>query len=233
MNIEQDIKNSLHKKTLSREAKQNMWNAIEKEISTKKKRKPVFLLTSAAAAFAILFGSQTNIGQAGFSSIKDIFVPEKTVDISIEGTNEQTSSTLVADESSKYVLYIDEERYVSNKKDGATVITPKTPLGEGYPEVSMTIAEEANASPEETLESIKNNLMDAPNVLVDKVSEPLDATLVSVIEGNKWNSPVEKYYVFSNGKNGSFIVKQSYFLEASEGHGARMNEMLKEFKILK
>jgi RNA polymerase sigma factor (sigma-70 family) len=44
---------------------------------------------------------------------------------------------------------------------------------------------------------------------------------------------VVKYYLIDNGQGGTFVIEQHYFVEASEGHGARFDNMLKQFQVTK
>ncbi|MED4970575.1 RNA polymerase sigma factor [Parageobacillus toebii] len=51
--------------------------------------------------------------------------------------------------------------------------------------------------------------------------------------GRQWNDEVAKYYLVDNGQGGTFVIEQHYFVEASEGHGARFDNMLKQFQVTK
>jgi hypothetical protein len=64
------------------------------------------------------------------------------------------------------------------------------------------------------------------------VKEPVNGTLIYAATGQKWNDTVVQYYVVDNTKGGTFIIKEQYFMEASEGHGTRFYNMLKEFRIV-
>lgn len=234
MTLDEKIKETLHKKQLTNDMKQKMWKNIESEISVKKKHNKFTYFVSAAAAAAILFlGTQSNIGQAAFSNIRDLFAPEKTVHMTMEGTDEKINSALVEDDTTSFVIYIDKDRYKSVVENGVTKITPSVPLDDKYPNVSMTIKEVKNVKPEKAIDNMKKELKEFSTFRVEKVNSPIHSTMITASNGNEWDSVVVKYYILSNGKNGSFIIKQEYFLEASEGHGARMDQMVKEFKIIK
>lgn len=62
--------------------------------------------------------------------------------------------------------------------------------------------------------------------------EKTDVHLQQPAESNYIIYVDEERYEFVQGEEGSFIITQRYFLEASEGHGVRFDEMLKQFKIL-
>ena len=66
------------------------------------------------------------------------------------------------------------------------------------------------------------------------MTEPVEGYQLHGIQngGQKWDDEVVHAYVISNGKEGSFVITERYFLEAAEGHGARFYAMLQEFQIL-
>lgn len=99
----------------------------------------------------------------------------------------------------------------------------------------MDITQKIGVKPEDAVKEIQQEVNSKyPHVgEVEQVNTPVVGYRLRADQGNKkWNDEVVVYYVFSNKQNGSFIIKQKYFLEASEGHGVRFDNMLKEFKII-
>lgn len=213
--------------------KGEIWMEIEKRtIGRKKKSVSVFKWgMPLAASLMLIFGANTEAGKAFVKDIKSIFAPERTVEVEVEGTKETKKVNLAVNESASYVIYVDEETYVRKQEGTKDRIEPKT-KAEGYPEVSMVIEEIRDQKPEALIEKIRK---EAGSFIVQdgKTDYPLVSHNIRILKGNEWDSPVENYYFFDNGKSGVILVKQSYFLEASEGHGARMDEMLKSFEIVK
>ncbi len=219
--------------------KEEIWNKIEFEIKqsdrknkkqTLKKRYAV-LITVAAAVF-LLFGTEAGTGYALIDKVKQLFVPEKKVPLPIEGTEEETDVTLK--ESADYVIYVDEEHYRYEEKAGYDLIVPKVDLPERYPEVSMEIRQITDKKPDEVLKDVQAELKKSFPELKnpEKVTTPIQGWMLKGIAGVEWNSPVTKTFIVSNGQAGSFVIKQTYFLEASEGHAVRFDNMLKEFKLI-
>lgn len=225
------------------ELKDMVWNNLEKELNLNvmkkapvKPRKNKILIFakygSIAAALTIVLGLNTQYGQATVGKIKDLFVPNKVVKQQLEGMEEQGNMGL-KEGSMKYIIYIDEERYTLEHLEGKDKITAKS-MPENAPEVFMEIQQIKDKTPEVIALEIEKDL--TPNYIKVEnrgtINEPIKSTLVYANNGTKWNSAIVKYYLVDNTKGGTFIIKQQFFLEAEEGHGARLNNMLKEFKII-
>ncbi|MFC6333576.1 hypothetical protein ACFP56_13185 [Paenibacillus septentrionalis] len=246
--FEESMKHSLEKHTDSMlKHKEDIWKNIEEELfmtqpsrkTTHTKRKGGlgkrigWIISVAAAASIIGVFTTTNTGQAFVEQIKQYFEPKKQVQEDIEGMPEEKEIVL-QDTKSGYVIYIDEERYKLVEEANRDVIVTKEPLGDIYPEVSMSIEQAENEKPEDAAARLQQQLTEQYATVKEpeSVTDPLTATMLSAIDGNEWDSPVERIYILSNERGGSFIITQKYFLEASEGHGARFHHMLKQFTIV-
>lgn len=225
------------------ELKDMVWSNIEKElnlnVSIKEQIKPkknkilsFAKYGSIAAAVVIVLGLNTQYGQATVGKIKDLFIPNKVVKQQLEGTEEQGNMSL-KEGSMKYIIYIDEERYALAHLEGKDRITAKS-MPQNAPEVFMEISQVKDKSPKIIASELQNELMSSYVKVENRgtVNDPIKATLVYANSGVEWNSAIIKYYLIDNTKGGTFIIKQQFFLEAEEGHGARLNNMLKEFKIV-
>jgi len=175
-------------------------------------------------------------GERGLAVVKQftsLFAPEKVIVQEIEGEKERTEVQLNEGSHAEYVMYIDESRYTMKRGEDADVITTIEPLPDHYPEVSMEIRQIDSVSPDQYVldmtEELKQEFPDLQGP--EFVTEPVEGyQLHGISSGQDWDSPVIHVYIISNGKSGSFVITQRYFLEAAEGHGARFNEMLKEFQ---
>ena len=242
--LDKQIKKEIfdHTEETSSTLKDEIWNHIDQELfqsksrrdkKVKKKSKVIPIVIAAAAGVMILFSTQTESGSAFIKQIKDIFVPEKEIIQSIEGSEEETDVNLQEGKDSEYIIYIDEERYKLVKGEESDVITTKEPLEERYPEVSMEIKQYKDVSPDTMISTLKTELAsEYTKVTAESVTEPLDGFKLHGISGSEWDSPVTNVYVIDNLNGGSFIITEKYFLEAAEGHGARFYAMLQEFEII-
>lgn len=204
----------------------------------------------AAAAVAVAVFLSLPTGTALMKDIKHWFAPEKKIEISIEGQTEETNQKLhqggqaqgdqnggheeAKDKTSEYIIYYDQERYKLVEGQKEDVITTLEPLPERYPEVSLTIAQFPDTAPSELAteleQKIKREYANAQPL--QQVTAPVTGYRLHALNGHEWNSEVTTVYVISNGKQGSFVLTEKYFLEAAEGHGARFEQMLKEFRVL-
>lgn len=225
------------------ELKNMVWNNIEKELSLDMKKKEniknkrnkissFIKYGSMAAALALAIGLNTEYGQAAVDKIKELFVPNKVVKQQIEGMDED-SNVALKEGSSKYIIYIDEERYTMEKVAGKDRIAAKI-KGENTPEVFMEINQVEGKKPDAVASEIEEELKRKYQKVENRgeVDYPLKATLIYANSGMNYNSTVIRYYLVDNTKGGTFVIKQQLFVEAEEGHGARMDNMLKEFKVI-
>ncbi|MFD1927917.1 hypothetical protein ACFSFY_07595 [Sporosarcina siberiensis] len=205
-----------------------------KKVNKKKKNRVIPIIATAAAAIAIAFSLQTEPGMAFVKGIKDMFVPEKEIIQNIEGTDEPTDVNLNEGKDSEYVIYIDETRYKMIPGENSDIVTTIEPLPEKFPEVTMEIKQVADEKPEDLVKKIEADLKtDFPELReIETVTEPVKGFLLHGLNGNNWDSVVVHLYVISNGKEGSYVIRENYFLEAAEGHGARFHHMLESFEIV-
>lgn len=223
--------------------KEDIWNHLDQELFLQKSRKEKHVkkkskfipITIAAAAVAIiLFSTQTDTGMAFIKQMKDMFVPEKQIIQSIEGNEEETNVSLQEGQDADYVIYMDEERYKFVEGENFDIITTNEPLEEKYPEVSMKIEQFKNISPEDMVATLETELASKYTKVTEteSVMEPVEGFKLHGISGSEWDSPVTNVYVVNNKHGGSFVITEKYFLEASEGHGARFYAMLQQFEII-
>src|SRR5699024_6198364 len=144
-----------------------------------------------------------------------------------------------------YVIYIDEDRYRMEEIDGVERVVPKEPLGDNYPEVYMEISERSEVGKDEIRTEIEKQLNEDGVSLInqEEVSEPLKATMLYALESEyvqdgeiinlEWDAIVHRYYVMTVEDDRAFVIKQQFFTEAEEGHGARFDAMLASFEIIR
>ncbi|MFC4023429.1 hypothetical protein ACFOUV_06270 [Oceanobacillus longus] len=237
--------------------KNETWNRIDIELFSstpdiekkrKRKRKGFAIAgMSIAAIIAILvFGMNTEPGQAMFHGLKDMFIEEKQEEIELEGEKEDTNVQLETNEELRYVIYIDEDRYKMIEGETSDRIETLDPLPEQFPEVYMEITRVEDATTEEVVEAIKqeiNNDKDMEFRREESVTEPIEAEMIQGMgleytnefgkTGHQWDTPIHRYYVTDEDEGQVFVIKQVYFLEAAEGHGARFHYMLESFQVVK
>jgi hypothetical protein len=187
---------------------------------------------SIAAAVAVVIGANTQYGQAAVGKIKELFVPNKVVKQEIEGMPSENNMAL-KESSMKYIIYIDEEIYIMQNLEGKDKIFPKNKAA-NVPEVFMEIQQVKDKKPEVVAAEVEKELKGKFKTVKSEgiVKDPLSGILLRANNGTKWNDTVVQYYLVDNTKGGTFVIKEQYFMEASEGHGARFYHMLKEFRVV-
>lgn len=231
--------------------KEPTWKNIQDELFPSQIKNPrkrrvgrlVAILSMAVITAVIWAGLTTTTGKALIQNLKDMFVPEKDIELRIEGGKEETHVELETNESLRYVIYVDKSRYKLIEGEASDKIVPNPALDDQYPEVSMEIIQK-EVEEVEVIQDIKRELDDLDMELTDeeKIDTPFAGTKISAIgksytnehgkTGTQWDTPVHRYYVTTKRSGQVFIVKQIYFLEAAEGHGARFNAMLETFEVV-
>lgn len=226
------IKGQIQEERRHTEAAGELYSARRKQ---KSKRKRWIIPAVAAASILIVMSLPTAPVQALVEQVREWFAPEKTVETEIEGMPSTSVDTLHEGTDQEYVIYFDTTMYKMIQEEGMDKIVLADPPGEPYPEVSMEIyqvamlPEDAAADIEATLEKDYSKVHAA-----EAIETPVTGWEVRAVGGtggSEWNDPIVRYYVFDNEKGGSFIVKQNYFMEAAEGFGSRLQQMMLEFHI--
>ncbi|MBK5240316.1 MAG: hypothetical protein JJD95_03770 [Clostridium sp.] len=223
--------------------KDMVWNNIQRELNLdalkeenmKPKKSRISIITkygSMAAAVAIILSLNTQLGQAAVGKIKDLFVPNKSITQQLEGTQQQSNVSL-EESPMKYIIYVDEEIYTMQHLEGIDKITANT-KAENAPEVFMEIQQIKDKKPEIIASELQKELTEKYGKVYNNgtVNNPVKGILIYANSGSEWNSQIVKYYLVDNTKGGTFVIKQQLFLEAFEGHGVRLDNMLKDFKII-
>ncbi len=246
-NFDKRVKEELHVRTEKhiQKMKGEIWNELEQELFTnnkgesnklkKRKKGKAIVWLIASAALLLMLSLQSETGQALKSEIKDLFIPEKEVIQNIEGNDEKIEVQLNEGSDSEYVIYVDEERYKLTKGEESDMISSIIPPPENFPAVTMEIKQVVDEKPENLVKKIEAELKkEYPELrAIEEVTEPVTGYLLHGADGHEPESNIVHTYVISNGKEGSFVIMQKYFLLAAEGHGARFHRMLETFEIVK
>ncbi len=228
---------SLHDETLKRiiDNIQKIENgdrkiSVEKRIKSTTKR--LIAIATIAALFMIIFMGSTGPGQAALVRIRQWFEPEKILVEEIEGMPEDIDGKLQESEMG-YVLYYDQERYRVETIEGVDRIVPIM-QAENYPDVFMEIRQIKDQSPKVLATEWESNMREVYTTVENKglITSPIPSLLVYANQGTKWDDVVVRVYFIDNTQGGTFVVTQQFFIEAEEGHGVRLDNILKEFVVI-
>ncbi len=204
----------------------------KKMVKRKNWLRGILAVGTIAAMLFVVFFFTTPSGRAAVDKIKEMFVPEKKIIEEIEGTKEENNAVL-QEGSVGYVIYFDQERYKMDKNQEWDRILPKVDMGD-LPEVYMEIRQIKGKTPDQLQGELEQQLnkeySDVKNY--GQVQNPIKGIAIRALDGKQWNSTLVKYYLVDDTQGGSFVIKQKFFLEAEEGHGARFDNMLEEFRII-
>jgi len=158
----------------------------------------------------------------------DQLEPTKTTILEIEGMEEELIYHLHVSSLYPYAIYLDEERYGLEEKEGKDYILPLT---ETDPEVFMAIWHLEGVEKAVLAEELAGELQEkyGEQPVQEQVENPLPALYLYSSGGQNWDDTVERYYLVSDFEDGVFVVWQKLFVEAVEGHGTRFDGILEDF----
>lgn len=149
---------------------------------------------------------------------------------SVEGEDEVIQMELVRGFDSLYSMYVDKERYQFGTEEKKDILKPIVSVPEGYPEVTMEILYIDDRDPDGVKEDFEKEY-DFP-LKERAVTSPVDALSFHGTSGTEPDSEVVTIYLM-DAFGGTLLIKEKYFLEAQEGHGARFEQMLETFQLNK
>ncbi|WP_301110046.1 hypothetical protein [Sporosarcina sp.] len=147
---------------------------------------------------------------------------------SVEGEEEVVTMDLVIGHNSLYSMYIDAERYQLDEEDKKDVLSPVVSVPDGYPEVKMEILYIEERNPDR----VKNDFEKEYDFSLEEeqVTEPVNSISLHGTSGTTPDSVVVTIYLL-DAFGGTLLIKETYFLEAQEGHGARFEQILKTLEL--
>lgn len=175
--------------------------------------------------------------------LEEMFEKEKEIEIELEGMKEMIPVELATNDEWRYVIYVEKDRYIFKRGETADRIELKEPL-EDLPEVAMEIRRLGDGiGVSEAIEQVKQEINndDLEIERNEDVTKPLEATAITALGeertehgkfGHQWDTPVHQYYVIASESGHVFVIKQMFFLEAAEGHGARFDQLLETFQVV-
>lgn len=151
--------------------------------------------------------------------------------IEIEGMEETINGVWHTGEGYKIAYDVDRFQY-SNKDDADTFIA-ENPDPAIYPYVYLSVKHLGEKSVSDYTKELSDQLS-KDDFQVELTTESsigkYEGTILTARAGSEWNSIIRKYYIIEDGTS-LYTLEAQYFLEASEGYGARIHAMLDTFKM--
>lgn len=167
----------------------------------------------------------------GFSATAKIrhFFESKEISQGLEGENYIVSVDPSVKEPENsipgYVIFIDSETFVSEKKDGVEKISAIA-----NPQAFMTISHTADTTVEACIDGVISNI--TSEILAKDLKTVENSLGVKYTTGFNFDDTVTTVFAVDDGKGGCFILKYEHTFEASEGFGARFAAMAKTFEVI-
>ena len=222
---------------------------MESAPGKKKNKTPHFRWIAAAIALVmILTFFQTAPGVAALEIVKEAVTsfietlfPPKDIPVNVEGETEvkyqeaggqepemQEDGTVVAP---GFAIYYDTELYTMSEENGVTYIRFAT--DNDLPPCEVEIKHISNVTPYNAAEAVRKEMADSwESVSEVRSLETREGLIFDFAAGMDWNSACGSVYFLSDGRDGCFQLTTRYFVEATEGHGARFSQMIQTFEVI-
>ncbi|MDO5844580.1 MAG: hypothetical protein Q4Q53_05500 [Methanocorpusculum sp.] len=175
----------------------------------------------------VCFMGFTEPGRALAASIWSMFAPEKPVEINIEGYTEDKKAILAPDTAEHYAFYYDETQFERVERDSADVLLARD-LDSDLPGVFLEIRRIESMS----AQALYEKALTPEAVDLGAVVLPITGYGMEIWRGQEWNSPVTILYWLDDGFGNAYEFTLHGFMEAYEGHMARMKQILTTFTII-
>jgi len=202
-------------------------------------------LAAACAALALGLFALTPPGAAAAAVLQESaaalwahLFPPKAVTVPLEGPEEILHHPQVEEPTQAhpgFTIYVDEQTYqVVEEETGDTVIRPLPdydPTASGLPPCQLRITHHPDLTPADALEHLRTQL-ETDVGATTSTTEPDHPQSLHASAGTAWDSVIADGWIVPDSRDGSFVLRADYFLEAAEGHGARLAAAAATFQVL-
>ena len=135
----------------------------------------------------------------------------------------------------RFRIYINREIYYSYEQAGVYIVCPwQEP--DGTLECRLEISHMADTTADEALERVRTSLTGLYAQIEDLSGPPNgwyqlkeEDRFLFASDGVGWDDAQREVWIQPDGEGGVFVLASSYFMEATEGHGARFADMMHTF----
>lgn len=143
--------------------------------------------------------------------------------------------TAAAEPEARFRIYINRESYYSYEEDGVYIIRPRQEP-EGTPPCRLEITHLPDTGVKQAALLVQERLAGEYEKVEELLEPPNGWFRVEVgqaylfaSDGAEWDDAQREVWIQPDGEDGAFVLESSYFLEATEGHGARFVDMMCNF----
>jgi hypothetical protein len=177
----------------------------------------------------------TKVSEAANSEIEDDNSDQAekptTLTIKIEGMEEKINGLWHTGDG--YEIVYDADRFEYSDKDGVDNFIADNSDPAIYPYVYLCINHLKDKSATDYVKKLSDTLSAngfKSEITTDATIGNYKGTILTAQAGSEWNSIIRNYYIIENGTS-IYVIEAQYFVEASEGYGARFEAMLNTFKM--
>lgn len=222
---------------------------MESAPGKRKNKTPRFRWIAAAIAFVmILTFFQTSSGVTALEIVKETvtsfieaLLPPKDIPVHVEGETEVKHQEAGGKEPEMqedgtvttpgFAIYYDTELYTMSEENEITYIRFVT--DNDLPPCEIEIKYIPHMAPSDAAEAIRTEMLESwDSVSEVRNLEARDGLIFDFAAGTNWDSACGAVYFLSDGRDGSFQLTTRYFVEATEGHGARFGQMVQTFEVI-
>ena len=216
----------------------------------KKKTKNIHIrwLAAAIALVMLLAFFQTAPGVAALEIVKeavtsfiDTLFPPKDIPVEVEGETEVIHQEAGGQEPEMqedgtvtvpgFAIYYDTESYTMSEENGVTYIRFIT--DNELPPCEMEIKHIPGVAPEDAAEATRKEMEQSWDSVSElRNLETREGFVFAFYAGTNWDSACGDVFFLSDGGDGCFQLTSRYFIEATEGHGARFAQMVQTFEVI-
>lgn len=162
--------------------------------------------------------------------------PEDPGWLEAEGELHYLQASAEAVPETRFRIWINREIYYSYEQDGVYIIRPRQELeipGETLPPCRLEISHLPDTTAKQAALLVQERLAGEYEQVEELLQPPNGWFTVGqghaylfASNGTEWNDAQREVWIQSDEEDGSFILESCYFLDATEGHGARFADMM-------
>ncbi len=138
------------------------------------------------------------------------------------------------EEAVDFLIYVNEEQFSISEENRLYSIRNINPLPENFPELGLDILHLTGTAPAAAQADAENALKGR---YTEVSSEEMTAALPGSLylragAGTDWDSEQAELWFVDDGQGGTFVLTARYYLEAEEGMGIRLRDMVSSFRVV-
>ena len=215
----------------------------------KTKKKSGFRWIAAVVALVmVLTFFQTAPGAAAVETVRkavtnfiERLFPPKEVSVTVEGETEVVHQEAGGQEpevqedgtitTPGFAIYYDTENYTMSEENGVTYI--RFVMDNDLPPCEVEIRHIPGKNPAEAAAAAQTEMVETWAEVSELMElEDREGVMFHVSAGMNWDSACENIHFLSDGADGCFRITARYFVEAAEGHGVRVAQMIGTFQVI-